>query len=88
MINFDAPAILERQNIADLGNGKYGYTSVDQIFIGHLSEAIYRFDHIPEREKPHHRIVTSDVARIGKTYLESTDIEKLLEQPNYPLRGF
>ena len=35
MINFDAPAILERQNVGYLGNGKYGYTSVDQIFVGH-----------------------------------------------------
>jgi hypothetical protein len=87
-VNFDAPAILQKENVGHLGNGQYGITHIDQVSFGPLAEVVYSYDNKPEREKPRYSILTSDSARIGKTQLEPRDIELLIQQPNYPLRGF
>ena len=87
LVNFDAPAILQKEIVGHLGGGKYGITSVDQVSVGLLAEVAYAYDHKPDREKPRYSILTSDSAGLGKTHLAPPDIDLLLQQPNYPLRG-
>jgi hypothetical protein len=85
-INFDAPAILEKATVADLGDGCYGMTDVRQIFSGTLTECLQQFMQKRESQKPRYNILTGEDARVGKCHLAPEDIELLTKQPNYPLR--
>jgi hypothetical protein len=85
LINFNAPAVLEKTIVAKLDENRYGITHVVQIFSGTLTQCLYQFDRKPESQKRRYSILTNDTARIGKCNLYWRDVERLAQEPNYPL---
>ena len=50
-----------------------------------MTQWLYQFDRKPESQKRRYSILTNDTARIGKCNLYWRDVERLAQEPNYPL---
>jgi hypothetical protein len=75
-INFDAPAMLEK-DVYGVANGKLAFLCCEGVR-GSLRACLDAFDEKPDSEKPLYSILVADAANLPKAYLGWLDIESLV----------
>jgi uncharacterized lipoprotein YmbA len=83
-VNYDVGADLHKQIVEQHKPGQYVVTSTEKVWSGTLEGCINQYLAKPLSNQPVYNILVGEEAGVGKTILESANIEEIAARADFP----